>query len=370
MATRLDLVRVRALTVHAVIDDWSDASSVARSLSLATQKARRAARLLEERLDVEPWTLRVTLPPAPMPAEEAAPVLEEAVAKAELGDEVLYSLLHVDAASADAENVLRVLRVSDRVYASAYTPLATEAAAELLYTVSRAGPGVATRFALTVPGPLETPYLPAGSSRGATAGLTAALLYPRLLEGRNLYAAFDDLGDAAAELEEALIGIAEELGLEYRGLDLSLSPWMDESVARIVEEVAGSSICGLGAAAAVAEIEELISDTCLDVECTGYSQVMLAVAEDNVLKERGREGCLTIQRLLHLSTACVAGVDMAPVSLSEWSSEEAKRLIADLAVAARLKEKPLAARIIAVDAAPGETVELPRFGEAPVLRLA
>ncbi len=371
MATRLDLVTVRALTVHAVVEDWGSPGSVAETLRTAATKVRTAARLLEERLDVKPWTLRVTLPPAPLDGRQASRIIREAVeALGGLERGVLYSLLHVDAGAVEAGDVVSVLGLGDNVYASAYTPVATDAAAELLYTVSRAGPGIATRFALTVPGPLETPYLPAGSSRGATTGLTAALLYPRLLEGRNLYAAFDDLSDVAAELEEALTGIAEELGLEYRGLDLSLSPWMDDSVARIVEEVSGSSICGLGAAAAVAEIEELIGDTCLDVECTGYNQIMLAVAEDNVLKERGREGCLTVQRLLHLSTACVAGVDMAPVSLSEWNSEEAKRLIADLAVAARLKEKPLAARIIAVDAAPGETVKLPRFGEAPVLRLA
>jgi len=370
LASRFDLVGVRAVTVHAVVEDWGDPGSVARALRAATEKVRAVARVLREALDVEPWSLRVTLPPAPLGGGEAARVVSEAVrALGGLPGDVAYSLLHLDAGSASPEDFLSVLGLGGNVYGSAYTPVATEAAAELLYRVAAAGPGVAERFAVAVPSPVETPYFPVGSSGGPSAGVSAALLYPRLLEGRNLYAAFDDLADAAAELEDALLQAGDELGLEYRGLDLSLSPWMDESSARIVEQAAGGSICGLGAAGAVAELEELIGDTCLDLECTGFNQVMLPVAEDNVLKERVREGCLTVQRLLHLSASCAAGVDMAPVPASEWTPEQARRLLADLAAAARLKSRPLAARLIAVDRAPGETVELPRFGETPVARL-
>ena len=202
-------------------------------------------------------------------------------------------------------------------------------------------------------------------------GLSAALLYPRLLEGRGegIYAAFDDLSEAAMAVEDALLKAAEGLGLEYRGIDLSPSPWMDESVARVVEEMLGGSICEPGAGAVVAELEGLVEDTCMDVECTGFNQVMLPVAEDNVLKERVAEGCLDARWLLHLASSCAAGFDMAPVPLRGWSGEAARRILAELVVAQARKGKPLAARVVAVDAAPGEWVDLGRFGRTPVVRL-
>ncbi len=367
MAARLDLVGVRALAVHAVVDEWS-VEGVAEALRRATRRAREAARLLGELLDVEPWTLRVTLPPAPLGGEEASRVVSEAVEAAGLDPGVLYSVLHLDAASLEPGHVLRVLGSAPNVYASAATPVATERAAVLAAEVAAAGPDRAARFAVTVPGHVETAYFPAGASLGSTTGLSASLLYPRLLEGRNLYAAFDDLADAAAALEDALMKTADRLGLEYRGIDLSLSPWMDESAARVVEEAAGGAcICEPAAAAAVAEIEELIEDTCLDIECTGFNQVMLPPAEDNVLKERAAQGALDASLLLSLSHSCVAGLDMAVLPRTQWGREEAHAAVAVLAVASRHKSKPLGLRVIAVDKQPGDRVELPRFGETPVI---
>lgn len=367
MAARLDLVGVRALAVHAVVDEWS-VEGVADALRRATVRVREAARLLGELLDVEPWTLRVTLPPAPLEGGEASRVLAEAVARAGLDGGVLYSVLHLDASVLEPGHVLRVLRAAPNLYASAATPVATERAAALASVVAAAGPEEAYRFAVTVPGHVETAYFPAGASLGSTTGLSASLLYPRLLEGRNLYAAFDDLADAAASLEEALIRVAERLGLEYRGIDLSLSPWMEESVARVVEEAAGGAcICEPAAAAAVAEIEELIEDTCMDIECTGFNQVMLPPAEDNVLKERAAEGALDAALLLSLSHSCVTGLDMAVLPRSQWSQAEAHAAIAVLATASRHKSKPLGLRVIAVDAEPGASVRLARFGETPVI---
>ncbi len=368
MAVRLDLARIRALTVHAVIDDWSSPEAVASSLRRAARAVREAGRLLGELLDAEPWTLRVTLPPTPLEGEEAARVLGEAYRGAGLPGDVFYGLLRADAGAVEPGHVAEILGLGDNVFASIYTPVATERAAEILHRVALLGLP-ATRFAVTVPGPVETPYFPAGASGGPSMGISAALLYPRLLEGRNLYAAFEDLADVAAAVEDALVKVADRLGLEYRGLDMSLSPWMEESAARIIEEHSGSTICSLGAAASVAEVEELISDVCLDVECIGFNQVMLAVAEDDVLKERGREGCLTAYKLLHLSYACASGLDMAVVPSSRWSPATAKAVLEEIVVASRLKSRPLAARVIAVERGPGEEIQLGRFGETPVIAL-
>ncbi len=370
VAVRLDLARVRALTLHVSVDRW-EPGRLADLLSWASRAVEEAGRLLEERLDQPPWSLRVVLPPAPLPGPEAARVLEEAVkAVGGLSSGIYYGLLRVDAAAAEAEDVLRVLRLGGNVFASVHTPAPTERAAETLWRIASEGPGVAERFSVSIPGPVESPYLPAGASLSPSSGLSAALLYPRLLRGRSsIYVGFDDLADVAAAVEEALLEAAARLGVDYLGLDLSLSPWMDESVAEVVEEYSGLPIDGLGVAWTIREIEELIEETCSDVTCTGYNQVMLPLAEDNLLKKRAGEGRLSLYRLAHLSHACTAGVDMAPIPRRAWTREAAEALVREIAAAAAVKHKPLGIRVIAVDAEPGETVDLGRFGPTPVVPL-
>ena len=362
---RPEKAEIRAVVVHASVPEWR--SSVLRDvLRSATEKARRAARLVEERMGLRVDSVRVTLPPSPLPADDTVALLEEA--RDALASDVYYSLFHAEAVDVEPRHVLRVLDLGERVYASIATPAPVEEAARLLYEVG-SNPARAARFAISVPGYVETPYFPAGTSLGPVHGLSASLLYPDMLVGRDLYEGFNDVSDLAVELEENLVDIAEELGLEYRGLDLSLSPWMEKSVARVIEEASGTRIDGIGVAATVREIEELIEELCLDVTCTGFNQVMLPVAEDNVLKQRIAEGSLDVYRLLHLTYACVAGLDMVLVPRSQWSKEKASAIIAETVTASELKQKPLGIRIVAVDAEPGEWIEIGDFGKTPVTRI-
>ncbi len=370
VATRFDLVSVRALVVHAVVDDWNDPENIARSLTHATTLVKKAARFLEERLDIKPNTLRVTLPPTPLDSGSAAKVLGEAIHKADLDEDVYYGLLRIDASLASPESVVDVLRLGARIFASIATPVTSESAVKVLYEVAKADPLMAARFAVSIPGFVESPYFPAGASLSSVTGLSASLLYPRLLENRSsIYAGFDDLDDVAIELEDVLSNIAEGLGIEYRGLDLSLSPWMEESVARILEEYSGKRIYELGVAPLIMEIEELIDDICSDLDCIGFNQVMLPVAEDNLLKQRVAEGKLTLYKLAHLMYTCISGLDMIVVSEKDWTPELAKALIQETVAAASIKGKPLGIRVIVADAEPGAWIDLGYFEHTPVIRV-
>ncbi|NOZ89072.1 MAG: DUF711 family protein, partial [Crenarchaeota archaeon] len=304
-------------------------------------------------------------------ASEAAAVLEEAVKTAGgLSSGIYYGLLRVDAAAAEPGDVLRVLRLGGNVFASVHTPAPTERAAETLWRIAAEGPRVAERFSVSIPGPVESPYLPAGASLSPSSGLSAALLYPRLLRGRSsIYVGFDDLADVAAAVEEALLETAARLGVDYLGLDLSLSPWMDESVAEVIEEYAGASIDSLGVAWTIRDIEELVEDVCSDVACIGYNQVMLPLAEDNLLKKRAVEGKLDLYKLAHLSYTCTAGVDMVPVPRSRWTPETAAALLREVAAAAAVKGKPLGIRLIAADAEAGQFIDMNKFGLVPIVRI-
>lgn len=362
---RPEKAEIRAIVVHAAVPEW-DGDTLRSVIEGATKKARRAAKLVEEKMGLRVDSIRVTLPPSPLPASKTIELLREV--RGAFATDVYYSVFHAEAVDAEPGQVLEVLGLGPRVYASIATPAPIEEAAKILYEVAR-HPDKAARFAIAVPGFIETPYFPAGSSLGPVHGLSASLLYPRMLEGRDLYEGFNDVSDLAVELEENLMDIAEELGLEYRGLDLSLSPWMEQSVARVVEQVAGQRIGEIGVAATIREIEELIEELCLDVTCTGFNQVMLPVAEDNVLKERVASNELDIYKLLHLTYACVAGLDMVLVPRRQWTREKAAAILAEITTAANLKEKPLGVRIVAVDAEPGEWIEIGDFGKTPVARI-
>jgi len=362
---RPEKAEIRAIVVHASVPEW-DKDVLREVVRSATMKARRAARIIEEKMGLRVDSVRVTLPPSPLPAGKTVELLESL--RGVLDQGVYYALFHAEATGTEPGHVLRVLGIGPRVYASIAAPAPLEEAVRILYEVAK-HPDKATRFAVAVPGFVETPYFPAGASLGPVHGLSASLLYPRMLEGRDIYEGFSDVDDLVVELEDNLVDVAEQLGLEYRGLDLSLSPWMEHSVARVVEQAAGLRIGEIGVAATIREIEDLIEELCLDATCTGFNQVMLPVAEDNVLKERVAGGELDVYKLLHLTYACVAGLDMVLVPAKHWTREKARAILAEITTASNLKEKPLGIRVIAVDKEPGEWLEIGDFGETPVARL-
>jgi len=370
MTSRFDIVSIRGLVIHSVVDDWNDPESVAHSISHGTTLVKKAASLLEERLGVKLFSLRVTLPPTPLGGEHTAKVLSEAIRKAEIDNNVYYGLLHIDTSMTSPESIIKVLKLRPNIFASASTPITTENVVKIFYEIAKAGPEMATRFAISIPGHVESPYFPAGTSLSSVTGLSASLLYPRVLENRNsIYEGFDDLYDTAMGLEDHLSEIAEVLGIEYRGLDLSLSPWMEESVAKIIEEYSGKRIYELGVGSTITEIEDIIDDICSEIECIGFNQVMLPVAEDNLLKERVAEGNLTLYKLAHLMYTCISGLDMIVISEKDWKRELARALLEEAVTATMVKGKPLGIRVIVADAEPGTLVDLGRFGQTPVIKV-
>lgn len=368
--TESSTLPVRALVVHSMVGDWSNVDELAQTLARSTELVKSAAVLLEERLGVKPRTLRVTLSPALIDGGLAARALDRAVEKAGLEDGVYYGLLHIESTRTSPEHVLEVLGLGNNVYASVAASSVDENTARILYEVATAGPETATRFAVTVPGFVETPYFPGGTSLSPGMGLSVSLLYPRLLMGKpSIHEAFRELSGRLRAVEEALKTVAGSLGVEYKGLDLSLSPWMEDSVARVLEEYSGRRVYELGVAPIVMEAEKLIGKTCESLKCIGFNQVMLPLAEDNLLKKYAGEGRLTLYKLVHLMYASVSGVDMVPVSLDDWTVELAKAVIGEAIVAANLKNKPLGVRIIAVSAEPGTWIDLGRFGLTPVANI-
>jgi hypothetical protein len=358
-------VRIRALTLHGVLDNWLDSEHVSRTLRRYEAALDEIAKALAES-GIDVWTKRISLPPAPASLEDVISTLQ----KVSYRSDVFYSLLHVSVERADVEFIRRVLDIGPNVYVSIHFGHPADGgwkASELLYELAKLGLERSYRYALTVPGPVETPYFPAATTLSSVPSISVALLYPKLLEEKGLAEGFAELMETLDAIESVVSKAALRHGLNFAGFDLALSPWMEESVTRVIEKLSGRKLGDLGISPHILEVEEAIRELCDEVSCTGFNQLMLAVAEDDVLKERVREGSVRLSTLASYMYACVSGIDMVVVPAKLWTRELAEAIIKEVWAASYIKSMPLGIRVIVAEAEPGDDVELGRFGRTPVI---
>ncbi len=248
-------------------------------------------------------------------------------------------------------------------------------AADFLFRISEElGPEHATMFALSSVNPPEGPYFPVTVAESF--GVSFSLLYPS-----DLYGALREVEEPQAVLRHALSMIFREaysrvretisdLGerVPFLGIDFSLSPWMEESSAEVVSLVARSPFMGPGTASAIAELNYAIEEASRGMRRLGFNELMLPMAEDNVLKELALRLELSARELALLTPYCLAGLDMVVLPLSVGREDLAK-LICDVMTSGRVKGRALGVRVVLVDAEPGEEVSLGRFGKVPVMML-
>jgi len=213
-----------------------------------------------------------------------------------------------------------------------------------------------------------TPYFPSACNLYGEEGLAISLLYPSLLRNKLLNQFQDILAEVYASTEKVGLRLSESLGLKYYGIDASLSPWMEESVAEIIEFSSGVRMPLPGTFSTIKKVNNLIESaiSASGIKATGYNEVMLPAAEDNVLKERISSDEIRLRDLVHLTAACVAGVDMVVIS-DDTPSSILKGVFRDLFEISILKNRTLSIRIIFAPAKPGETVKLGFFGDTPVI---
>ncbi len=359
-------IRVRAVTLHVIIDDWLNPGYINRVVTEATEIVSEAAEAIEREAGVEVWTKRVAFPPVRGRIGEVVSILE----KTRYYDGIYYSVLHADSLSITPSHIERVISAGDRVYASVYTDRADETTAQLLYSIASLQSSIAYRFSVTVPDHVETPYFPSATTTSSVPGLSIALLYASLFREKDRAEANAELLGTLDRIEDAVTDILRRRGLQFYGFDLSLSPWMDDSVVELVEKISGVPLGEIGTGSAILELEEMIARTCDETICTGFNQVMLPVAEDNILKNRVREGRISLKDLALLNYACVAGIDMVVIPSREWSPQLAQSILREVLSASSAKGMPLGVRILTAEGRPGEDVDLGVFGLTPIIRIS
>jgi len=334
-------LRIRALAVLVDPSSWSPPALRDEMEGWALELSERARSLSSRGIDV--WTTRISLPG--LPGDD--PSMIERVASA-APDKVLISIGHTRRPE--------VLEAAARRGLYAYFPMADPEdagpVAGAMYRVSSGNPEDATRMAVSAGGGLvHTPYFPASSARPGEKILAASILYPSDV----------DPSDFRGSIARAFRYV--ERAMPWAAIDYSMSPWMDESVAGLLERISGSALVGPGSMHAISEVNRAIRESA-GPTAIGFNEIMLPVEEDSRMKEMARDGSIRVADLLRLSSVCVAGVDMAVVSAG---LEVLRRLLLDARSVALSARKPLGVRLIPVDEPPGTQVQLGRFGRATVI---
>ncbi len=230
----------------------------------------------------------------------------------------------------------------------------------------------AARFAYSIgPQPL-TPYFPVTSS--PQTGYTVSLLYVNhLLERKSLNSENYTqklkgvITDVYDRIKSRALKLSSIVDLAFLGVDLSISPWLEESVVPLIEKIKGGTTIGTpGTLQALYEVNSILEDISKDKRVVGFNEIMLPLAEDNGLKTRARERDIELKDLVMYCLACVAGLDMIPIP--EWTEDKVLMfLLRDLSTISIVKKKTLGVRLIPVGVEAGEEVDLGEFGKTPVL---
>ncbi|MCQ4344453.1 MAG: DUF711 family protein [Sulfolobales archaeon] len=324
-------MKLRALTAHIPAFDQDAVADVVWKL----QKVE----------DEVVWTKRVALPPLPR-----SEPMDKVVELADLNKEVLFGLVHLDSKDPRVTEVPKALE-PENAYASILVRRLDDVD-KLSKLLAEIEPEKASRLSLTFSDYfVVTPYFPSGTGDVALPSLSASVLYVSEFD-RNQEV------QALAKADELAKTYARNLGLKYLGLDVSLSPWKEESLGRVIEQLSGRRLFEPSHLSTVFEINQRVFKAAVlaQVNALGFSEVMLPVAEDDVLTQRVSEGSLRLRDLISLSFVCVAGLDMIAVRADR---DLLASLIKAMYAVYYVKRRPVGMRVIPT---PGGDVVLKKFG--------
>ena len=225
------------------------------------------------------------------------------------------------------------------------------------------------KVSFSVGGNIVTPYFPSASA-GSTPMLSASLLYVKsLIDGLNSgFPMLNTILDCVKRVKGLLTYLAEHFKFPLVGLDLSISPWMEESVVDLLEVFGNVKFGDIGTLKSIYDVNEVLKHAAsMEPSSIGFNEIMLPYAEDSKLMLLGSEGKLSAYDLLRYSSICVAGFDMAV--LPRMDDGLLTRFLLDVYSTLSVKGRPNGIRVILSDGDYGDIADLGFIGKAPVMKL-
>jgi len=219
------------------------------------------------------------------------------------------------------------------------------------------------RISLTLRGPLATPYFPSAASLFDEYSIMASLLYVKYLsnaieEGSDLESA---VLSACRYVEKVLSEVSESVGVKNAGIDISISPWIDESLLSLFKAYHNVDFPH---AYTIRCINECLDRASRRINSVGFNEMMMPLAEDEWLKELVKKGILRLRDFIALSVLSVAGVDMIPLPLLDINGLSS--IIYEILAFSLVKDKPFGVRLIATRLRSNDEINISPFGNIPI----
>lgn len=267
--------------------------------------------------------------------------------------------------------ISKVLKINEKIFLSFFgNEEDFFVFSKIVYNVSnKLNPSDCTRICFTFNGPLLTPYFPSASAMDKELGIAAALFYVNdliksLKDRLDLYKKIIEIDSI---VNNSLLNLSSHLMVKNYGIDLSLSPWMKESVALLLEKICRKKFYSPGIRYAIFYLNKLIKEISSKNAHCGFNEVMLPYAEDSRLMELGKMNAISAYDLLSLSSICVAGLDMVVTPFNNFS--DFSNFMKDCFAILSSKNKPSGIRIIPIKDKNRKIINLERFGKVPILKL-
>ncbi len=222
-----------------------------------------------------------------------------------------------------------------------------------------------TKFAVLFGYWVETPYFPATSNVSNVLGVSISLRYVDLVSDMILNNKVNELFNYIITVDRNMQEFSKYINIPFLGFDLSLSPWKNESVCLLIEKLISNKFGYPGTLNAIHSLNILLKSLPrkIGIRTLGFNEVMLPVAEDDLLNERVREGVVRLRDLINYGLVCVAGLDMVAIP----RDININRILIDMLTIFKHKNSSIAMRIIPTDLEAGNRVYLDRFGETFVI---
>lgn len=372
-------MEIRALTFFVALPPHPDGAAMAAVLGpLGEQAARVRERFGEAGLPIQSLRLATQpleqlLPEGASPAELAGFAATYGQTAGEAGFRHLaLGTLGATAPLAESGRQLlaalpAVIGATDWVFTSLQlatsergldADLIDPAARVVVETAPRKGDGFGNlRYCMVANMPPFSPFFPAAWHDGASAPAFAIAMEAADLVVQTAAAAADpwrveaELAARFTDLGQRLDGIAlpaaRETALDYRGIDMSPSPYpaVPRSLGHAVERITGGAFGSPGSVAAVALIKRALGKA--EFRKAGYCGVMLLPLEDATLAERAREGRYGIDSLLACAAVGATGLDVIPLP-GDIEQGTVAALMRDVATLAMRLDEPLTVRLLPV----------------------
>ncbi len=138
---------------------------------------------------------------------------------------------------------------------------------------------------------------------------------------------------------------AQEWGIKFVGIDASLAPMGEESIAYAMEKQLPGCFGESGTLTVAAGLTQILRT--LSLPLCGYSGLMLPVLEDVGLGKRSEECYFNLDSLLLYSTVCGTGLDTIPIP-GDASTVQIAAILTDVAALSGRLKKPLSVRLFPV----------------------